>query len=55
MGTGVSMLTYNGLVQFGVMSDRQLIANPRELVRTIEKEFERLVYVVLLGAATLET
>jgi diacylglycerol O-acyltransferase len=53
IGTGVSMLTYNGQVQFGVISDRQLIADPGKLVRLIEVEFNRLVYLVLLGGSAL--
>ena len=47
------MLTYNGQVQFGVMSDRQLIPDPRKLVELIETEFERLVLLVLLGSVAL--
>jgi hypothetical protein len=54
IGTGVSMLTYNGRVQFGVMSDRQLIPEPRKLVELIGDEFERLVLLVLLGGMALE-
>jgi WS/DGAT/MGAT family acyltransferase len=50
IGTGVSMLSYNGGVQFGVMADRQLIPKPAELVAEIRREFERLALVVLLGA-----
>ncbi len=50
IGTGVSMLSYNGGVQFGVMADRQLIPDPAELVAEINGEFERLALVVLLGA-----
>lgn len=53
IGTGVSMLTYAGEVQFGLIADRHLIAHPRELVELIETEFERLVFLVLLGAANL--
>jgi WS/DGAT/MGAT family acyltransferase len=53
IGTGVSMLTYNGQVQFGVIADRQLVPNPTELVELIVTEFERLVFLVLLGAGSL--
>ncbi len=53
IGTGVSMLSYNGGVQFGVMADRQLIPDPAELVAEIGREFERLALVVLLGAGRL--
>jgi diacylglycerol O-acyltransferase / wax synthase len=53
IGTGVSMLSYNGQVQFGVICDRQLIPEPRKLVDLVETEFERLVLLVLLGGAAL--
>ena len=53
IGTGVSMLSYNGRVQFGVISDRQMIANPTELVAQVAVEFERLVLLVLLGGVAL--
>jgi diacylglycerol O-acyltransferase len=53
VGTGVSMLTYNGQVQFGVIADRNLVPHPAELVDLIVTEFERLVYLVLLGGASL--
>ncbi|HUI58730.1 MAG TPA: wax ester/triacylglycerol synthase family O-acyltransferase [Steroidobacteraceae bacterium] len=53
VGTGVSMLTYNGEVQFGVLADRQLIPDPDELVVLIQSEFERLVLLVLLGSSAL--
>ncbi len=49
IGTGVSMLTYRGEVHFGVISDRELIPTPRELVEELGAEFERLVVLVLLG------
>jgi hypothetical protein len=50
IGIGVSMLSYNGHVHFGVMADRQLIPQPAALVNQIGIEFERLVYLMLLGA-----
>jgi WS/DGAT/MGAT family acyltransferase len=54
IGTGISMLTYNGRVQFGVIADRQLIPRPGELVDRIATEFDRLVFLVLLGGAALQ-
>jgi diacylglycerol O-acyltransferase len=53
IGTGVSMLTYRGRVQFGVSSDRALIPEPERLVEQLAIEFERLVFLVLLGAGSL--
>jgi diacylglycerol O-acyltransferase len=53
IGTGVSMLTYCGQVQLGVISDRQAISDPAVLVGDMAAEFERLVLLVLLGAGAL--
>jgi diacylglycerol O-acyltransferase len=52
IGIGVSMLTYAGAVQFGVLSDRALIEKPVALVRMMRDEFEKLVMLVLLGGKT---
>jgi WS/DGAT/MGAT family acyltransferase len=53
IGTGVSMLSYNGQVQFGVIADRELIPEPAQLVERVASEFDRLVLLVLLGGAAL--
>jgi WS/DGAT/MGAT family acyltransferase len=53
IGTGVSMLTYCGRVHLGVIADRELIDEPAALLDEMAAEFERLVYLVLLGAAPL--
>jgi len=53
IGTAVSMLSYNGQVQFGVISDEQLIPEPARLVERVAAEFDRLVFLVLLGGAAL--
>jgi len=53
IGTGVSMFTYRGQVQLGVMADRQLISHPADLIAEIGAEFERLVFLVLLGSGSL--
>ena len=51
IGIGVSMLSYDGQVQFGIMADRHLIPKPAEMIREIAIEFERLVLLLLLGGA----
>ena len=53
IGTGVSMFTYDQEVHFGVIADRQLIPAPGELVSIIQTEFDRLVYLILLGGGSL--
>ncbi len=54
VGAGVSMFTYRGRVQYGVMADRELIPDPARLVGLLAAEFERLVLLVLLGGPVLE-
>ncbi len=54
VGAGVSMFTYRGRVQYGVMADRELIPEPQRLVGLLASEFERLVLLVLLGGAALD-
>ncbi len=49
IGVGISILTYNGQVQFGVIADRKRIPDPRALVERFGCEFEQLVLAVLLG------
>ena len=53
IGTGVSILSYRGEVQFGVIADRHLIPDPGRLVGLVQAEFDRLVYLLLLGAGSL--
>ena len=53
IGTGVSMLSYNGRVHFGVIADRELLPHPAELIGGIKAAFEQLVLLVLLGGGAL--
>jgi diacylglycerol O-acyltransferase len=53
IGTGVSMFSYQEDVQFAVIADRQLIPEPNELITIIQTEFDRLVFLVLLGGGSL--
>jgi WS/DGAT/MGAT family acyltransferase len=50
IGVGISLLTYNGAVHFGVMADRNLIRHPEEIAARFVGEFERLLLHVLAGA-----
>jgi diacylglycerol O-acyltransferase / wax synthase len=49
IGVGVSLLTYGGQVHFGLMADRNLIADPRDVALRFAAEFERLLMCVLAG------
>jgi WS/DGAT/MGAT family acyltransferase len=50
IGMGVSILTYNGQVQFGLMSDTALLADPDQVICRFATEFENLLLHVLMTA-----
>ena len=50
IGVGVSLLTYDGRVHFGLMADRNAIAAPREITRAFVAEFERLLLRIVAGS-----
>ena len=49
IGVGISLLTYDGLVHFGLTADRNLIPEPRDVARRFVEEFERLLLCTLTG------
>ena len=53
IGLGISVLTYCGEVQFGIIADRGLIPAPHQIVDGFAAEFERLVLLTVLGAMHL--
>lgn len=48
VGMGVSILSYNGHVQFGLMTDKKLVPDPGAIVSRFAPEFEKLVLTLLL-------
>lgn len=48
IGMGVSILSYDGNVQFGLVVDRRLVAQPEQIVQRFRPEFEKLLYTVLM-------
>ena len=49
IGIGVSILSYDGAVQFGVISDRHLCPDPDLLIERFAPELEKLVLATLLA------
>ena len=49
IGMGVSILSYAGNVQFGLITDRELVSDPEHIVERFASEFERLVLTALLS------
>ena len=48
IGIGISILSYNGGVQFGIVTDLALVDDPDEIIRRFEPEFEKLVLLMLM-------
>jgi len=49
IGMGISILSYDGGVQFGLVTDKKLCAEPAQIIDRFAPEFEKLVYAVLLA------
>jgi hypothetical protein len=49
IGLGLSILSYAGQVQFGLIADAARVPDPRAVTADFVVEFERLVLAVLLG------
>ena len=49
IGMGVSILSYNGAVQFGLITDRGLCPDPERVSARFGEEFEKLVLATLMA------
>jgi diacylglycerol O-acyltransferase / wax synthase len=49
IGMGLSILTYNGKVQFGLITDAGLVPDPDSVINQFSDEFEKLVMQTLMG------
>jgi WS/DGAT/MGAT family acyltransferase len=49
IGVGLSILSYNGKVHFGMIVDAKLIPDPRAVTKRFADEFDKLVYLALMG------
>ncbi len=48
IGVGVSILSYDGGVQFGLIADQALCADPQQIIDRFEPEFEKLVLALCM-------
>lgn len=48
IGMGVSILSYDGRVQFGLLVDRKRVDDPEQIVNRFRPEFDKVLYAVLL-------
>lgn len=49
IGIGLSILSYNGRVHFGLIADARLVPDPHAAIRRFVPEFEKLLYLTLMG------
>ena len=49
VGIGLSILSYNGGVQFGLIADSRLMPDPDAVIRRFRPEFDKLLYLAMLG------
>ena len=48
IGLGISILSYDGKVQFGLISDKGVVPDPQLVVAGFAEEFEKLLWLVLM-------
>lgn len=49
IGLGLSILSYNGRIQFGVIADTNLIEDPDSLAQAFRDQFETLLWLTLMS------
>ncbi|MCP5425909.1 MAG: wax ester/triacylglycerol synthase family O-acyltransferase [Gammaproteobacteria bacterium] len=57
IGMGVSILTYNGFVQFGLITDSNMVDDPESVISRFGREFENLLLTTIMEpwGETLDT
>lgn len=48
IGIGISILSYDGGVQFGLIADRKRLPEPEAVIERFRPEFEKLLYLLLM-------
>jgi len=49
IGMGISILSYDGRIQFGVITDAGLVPDPARIVRAYGEEFDKLMWLTLMS------
>lgn len=49
IGMGISILSYDGRIQFGAMTDAGLVPDPERIVGRFADEFDKLVWITLMS------
>ena len=50
VGMGVSIISYNNRVHFGLVTDQKLVKDPETIISQFNSEFERLLLITLMGS-----
>lgn len=50
IGLGISVFSYDGGVQCGVVADRALVEDPEDIARRFRSQFEQLLWIALMGS-----
>ncbi|HEX5664689.1 MAG TPA: WS/DGAT domain-containing protein, partial [Xanthomonadaceae bacterium] len=48
-GLGISILSYDNRVHFGLIADAKLIPDPDAVIRRFGPEFDKLLYLALMS------
>jgi hypothetical protein len=48
IGMGISILSYDGRIQFGVITDAGLVPDPHRIVDRFDDEFDKLMWLTLM-------
>jgi diacylglycerol O-acyltransferase / wax synthase len=49
IGIGISIMSYNNKVYFGLISDAKLLPDPDSVIQRFRPEFEKLLYAAMMG------
>jgi diacylglycerol O-acyltransferase / wax synthase len=55
IGMGVSILSYGGGVQFGLITDAQMCPDPQAVIERFTPEFDKLLWLALMLPPATET
>ena len=48
IGMGISILSYNGQIFFGLIADRKLVPDPQKIIARVRPEIEKLMNLILM-------
>ena len=50
IGLGISVLSYDGGVQCGIVADTSLVDDPQDIARRFRSQFEQMLWIALMGS-----